>query len=324
MEEGWVYVLVNSSTPGLVKVGRTARFAAERAAELSAVTGVATPFIVAYDRHFADCQAAERAIHGELDRRGLRVAANREFFSGTASDIIKVVMEADNRVAGAEPQGGSVAARRTAAALLEAGDLALHGTGEAMQDTGEAVRYYKRAAASGSLEAWERLGVIYNEIYAARRDHASRRRALSALKEGARLGNVYCYCGMAVLFALEGHRANFAKAWNIFFTQVSALEEPDQMARFARACVGYVSLCHETRMVPEHAVELRRAGTGLLTALLAELDRVRADPAQRRHVSACLRWAYTGLLPEGEQVHSRRTLRRIWQDWVLPGRAAHV
>ena len=324
VEEGWVYVLVNSSTPGLVKVGRTTRFPAERAAELSAVTGVPTPFIVAYDRHFADCHAAERSIHAELDRRGLRVAANREFFSGTPSDIIKVVLEAADQVTGAACQNSSGAASRTAVALLDAGDCALHGTGEAMQDTGEAVRFYKLAAASGALEAWERLGVIYNDIYAVRRDNASRRRALSALKEGARLGNMYCYCGMAVLFAFESHRANFIKAWNIFFTQVSAIEQPEQMARFARACVGYVSLCHELRLAPEHAADLRRAGTGLLTALLAELDRVRTDPAQRRHVSACLRWAYAGLLPEAEQVQARRTLRRIWHAWMVPRRAAHV
>ncbi len=324
MEEGWVYVLVNSSTPGLVKVGRTTRLPAERAAELSAVTGVPTPFIVAYDRHFTDCHAAERIIHGELDRRGLRVAANREFFGGAPSDIIKVVLEAAGQAIGADCQGLPSTAGVNATALLCAGDRAMNGTGEVMQDTGEAVRCYKLAAISGSPEAWERLGAIYNGIYAAKRDNASRRRALSALKEGARRGNAYCYCGMAVLFALEGHRANFVKAWTIFFTQVPAIEGPEQMARFARACVGYVSLCHDLRLLPEHVADLRRAGNDVLTALLAELDRVRPDPVQRRHVLACLRWAYAGLLPAGEQALARRTLRRMWQDWVLPRRAAHV
>ena len=47
MEPGWVYVLVNSSMPGIAKVGRTTRAPRDRAAELSGVTGVATPFIVA-------------------------------------------------------------------------------------------------------------------------------------------------------------------------------------------------------------------------------------------------------------------------------------
>ena len=35
MEPGWGYVLVNSSMPGLAKVGRTTRSPAERVAELS-------------------------------------------------------------------------------------------------------------------------------------------------------------------------------------------------------------------------------------------------------------------------------------------------
>ena len=88
MQEGWVYVLVNSSMPGMAKVGRTFRLPSERVAELQS-TGVATPFILAYEQVFADCCAAEKAVHDELDRRGLRVALNREFFRGPPSDIIR-------------------------------------------------------------------------------------------------------------------------------------------------------------------------------------------------------------------------------------------
>lgn len=72
MAFGYVYLLVNSSMPGLVKVGKTTRPAFDRVAELSGATGVATPFIVAFEQAFADCDAAEQFIHAELERRGLR------------------------------------------------------------------------------------------------------------------------------------------------------------------------------------------------------------------------------------------------------------
>jgi hypothetical protein len=54
MAVGYLYVLVNSSMPGLVKVGKTARSPTQRADELSGVTGVATPFIVAFEQQFAE------------------------------------------------------------------------------------------------------------------------------------------------------------------------------------------------------------------------------------------------------------------------------
>ncbi len=43
---GYVYVLMNSSMRGLVKIGKTEREPEERAKELSASTGVPTPFMV--------------------------------------------------------------------------------------------------------------------------------------------------------------------------------------------------------------------------------------------------------------------------------------
>ena len=308
LEEGWVYVLVNSSMPGLVKVGRTARSAHHRAAELSGVTGIATPFIVAYEQSFADCQEAERAIHAELDRRGLRISPNREFFGGPASDIIRLVMQAG---AGSGHAGAAspLPADQTAEACLAAGDRARHGLGASLQDTGEAIRCYKLAASRGAMEAWERLGAIYIQLYARKRDRAGRRRAMAPLKEGARRGNFYCYCGMADVFALEGHLANVAKAWALFFAGVTERDSP----RFAQACSRYIALCLDLQVVPCHLPELRQAAEAIVAALLAELDLARGDPAARRRVSASLRWAYASVLPEPPAPHRPvRARRSVW------------
>ncbi len=299
MEQGWVYVLVNSSMPGIAKVGRTTRAPGDRAAELSGVTGVATPFIVAYEQAFADCHAAERAIHAELDRRGLRVHAKREFFACPPAEIVRLLLQAGPP--DADMPAGQPAAP-SAVALLAAGDRALYGLGDALQDTGEAVRCYRLAATRGASEAYERLGRIYLQLLARRRDRASRRRAVATLKEGVRRGDPFCYCVLAEVFALEGHLVNVAKAWALFF---AAVTEPSG-TRFARAACRYVAQCLELRVPPAHLPVLVQAGDEMMRALLAELELVRDDPAERQRVAACLRWVCANGAPCEPAVVPRR------------------
>src|SRR5947207_4857136 len=89
---GYIYVLVNSSLPGLVKVGKTTRLPSERVQELSGATGVPTPFIVAFEQIFEDCDAAEACVHAALERQGLRQSNNREFFRASAAEVIRVIL----------------------------------------------------------------------------------------------------------------------------------------------------------------------------------------------------------------------------------------
>ena len=313
MEQGWIYVLVNSSTPGLVKVGRTTRPPADRAAELSAATGVPTPFVVAFDQAFADCNEAERLVHAELDRRGLRVAPNREFFRGPPSDIVRIIIDmATGDIVGAATDPSPSAER-----LCEAGDTALYGLGETLQDTGEALRCYKLAALRGSLPAYDRMGRTYVRLYETGRTRAGRRRALNVLKEGVRRGNYYCYCEMATLFALESHLANFAKAWDLFFARRAdsyreALEADP--ASFPTACSLYIALALDLDIPPGHLAELTANAEVILAALLAELDRVKEHPPSRQRVAAVMRWAYEQLRPV-EQPSTKPKRRRLLPRW---------
>jgi hypothetical protein len=298
VEQGWIYVLVNSSIPGMAKVGRTSRPPAERVAELSGATGVATPFVLAFDQAVADCWAAERAVHDELDRRGLRVAPNREFFRGPPADIIRVVMdmaEPGDRVAPAISEG-------PAERLLAAGDRHLFGLGDALQDSADALRCYKLAAARGSLAAYERLGQVYGAIYVRRPDRAARRRALAPLKEGARRGNRFCYAEMAALFAHERHVPNFIKAWDLFFAGLpGAGSAPIRAgARMVAACCRYIGGCLELGLKPGHRETLAAAAGAILAALLAELDALRETDPGRRQVVRVLRWAYAELPPAAD------------------------
>jgi len=309
MNEGWIYVLVNSSLPGLAKVGRTCRQPAERAAELSAATGVATPFVLAFDQPFADCVAAEAEIHAELDRRGLRVAANREFFRGATSDIVRVILEAAGTAKAAPAQRKASAER-----LLAEAEESLFGLGETLRDLAEAERLYRLAAARGSLIALERLGAIYNETDSSR---TGRRRAMRALKDGAARGNYYCYCEMARLFAREREMENFAKAWFLFFARRAAAMLPEVETgdtRYITALRSYIDLCLEIGIEPQHLSELRNFADALMDNLVERLARPRGTPDERRRFAAALRWSYQKLPPPN---HPPLMLRRP-QTW-LPG-----
>lgn len=88
---GYVYVMINPSFPNMVKIGKTTKDPNERAKELSAATGVPTPFMVVFYKPFFDCDLAEKTIHEYLEEEGYRVNDNREFFSMTANEAINVV-----------------------------------------------------------------------------------------------------------------------------------------------------------------------------------------------------------------------------------------
>jgi len=315
MEQGWIYVLVNSSIPGMAKIGRTVRPPADRAAELSAATGVATPFIIAFDQPFADCCEAERLIHAELDRRGLRIAPNREFFRGPISEMVRVIIDTADRCDAAVPALPDQSADR----LRLAGDRALFGLGDTLQDTGEALRCFKLAASRGSLIACERLGHVYVRLYLGARSRAGRRRALTALKEGVRRGNYYCYCELGILFAADRHVANFEKTWDLFFARradsFNADIEGDE-TRFAQACSFYITCAIDLDRPRTHLAELSAASDAILAACLTQLDALRDQPEARLPVVRALRWAYENLLPQPEFTPRRRLGRRKLHPWA--------
>jgi len=88
MAVGYVYVLLNQSYEGLVKIGKSTRHPDRRAQELSG-TGVLHPYLVAYYQEVSDCDLAERLIHEELKES--RRSANREFFKVSSTEAIGVL-----------------------------------------------------------------------------------------------------------------------------------------------------------------------------------------------------------------------------------------
>ncbi len=88
---GYVYVMINSSLNGLVKIGKTTKNPDERAKELSSATGVPTPFVVVFYKEFKNCSLAEQQIHKFLEDNGCRINDNREFFNIPINEAIEVV-----------------------------------------------------------------------------------------------------------------------------------------------------------------------------------------------------------------------------------------
>ena len=86
----YVYVLVNKSVPNMVKIGMTTNTPDERARQISAATGIATPWIPVYSYQCYRSDLLESEVHHHL--REHRVSKNREMFnidSHTAQRIIK-------------------------------------------------------------------------------------------------------------------------------------------------------------------------------------------------------------------------------------------
>ena len=91
--KGYIYVLINPSLKGMVKIGKTTRDSEERAKELSNSTGVPTPFTVAYEVFVEDCTKAEEYIHTKLEESGYKVNKNREFFNIPLKKVIPLMLE---------------------------------------------------------------------------------------------------------------------------------------------------------------------------------------------------------------------------------------
>jgi acetyl-CoA carboxylase biotin carboxyl carrier protein len=90
MAEGYIYILLNPSLKGQVKIGRTADSPEGRAAELSS-TGLPHDFVVAYAEKVSDCETVERLLHERFSVH--RVSPKREFFRITAHEAVRAAIE---------------------------------------------------------------------------------------------------------------------------------------------------------------------------------------------------------------------------------------
>lgn len=318
MAAGYLYVLVNSAMPGLVKVGKTTRDPAERTQELSGVTGVPTPFVLAFDSYFADCDTAEQYVHEELQRRGLRESSNREFFRAAPAEVIRVLLNApganseiqriqeeDNDAdligsATAHEDGLDLPIVNPWDAILDKAEACYYGLSDEIQDYTEALRLYRQAARLGSLLAYERIGNIY---FHGEGILENPNKALAFYKEGARKGNYYCYSDMANIFMESGQIENYHKCWGKFFEARNSKknsEVEDYDRKYIQTCGIYIWRCVTRKLDIGHYNSLR-----LIAAdIKAYLSEIALDPNSAGSFAdgmrEAARWVQLNLLPQSE------------------------
>jgi hypothetical protein len=102
-KRGYVYILINPTFTGFLKIGKTSKAPEVRARELSAGTGVPAPYAVAWDVLVNDCDQVERLIHHQL--APARARRDREFFAVPLKRAIAVARDiaAPFACAGEEP-----------------------------------------------------------------------------------------------------------------------------------------------------------------------------------------------------------------------------
>lgn len=223
MAAGYLYVLSNPSIPGLVKVGKTTRDPAQRVAELSAATGVPSPFVLLYQQPVANCDAAEAWVHQAMALRGWRYADNREFFSAPLHEIVALVLDASQATSPPIAANDDLQAAAIAepAELSEADQLCelalktLMGKDGAFADYASGTRLMVQAAELGSIEACRMAGeILMRGLCGQEKDL---KKAHSLLARAIESGEFDCHAMMAELLQLNRQREGAMKHWQLFF-----------------------------------------------------------------------------------------------------------
>ena len=84
-----VYILENSSMPGIFKIGYTKGDPNDRADQLSKGTGIPTPYKVVYSYNCFNGERIERAVHKHFKKQ--RINNDREFFSVALNEAKEVI-----------------------------------------------------------------------------------------------------------------------------------------------------------------------------------------------------------------------------------------
>lgn len=269
-EPGHIYILINPSMEGLVKIGKTTREPESRAKELSQATGVATPFYVAFSICVADCHAAEEFVHAILDHNGFRHTANREFFQMPLRQAIEVLMLAEKEWSRATAETGeqapasepapsdesAAAVEHPGRAVFEQAMNAYEGRGDEIADKREGVRLLERAKALNFPAAYSSLANHYfneAEEVGGSFDEPDRvaaaqiwEKAVSLLKEGASRGHGRCWVTMADVYgwggrwmATESNPTNASKCWKKYFQSETFRKDDDE--KWTEGCHGVVA-----------------------------------------------------------------------------------
>lgn len=224
--KGYVYIMMNPSYNGMIKVGKTTKDPDERAKELSSATGVATPFIVVFKRLFNNCHTAEKIAHGILEERGCRVNDSREFFAIDIPDAINVILQIPDEEYYEEDddlfEGKEEIDEDLGEYFYDMGEKYYFGYDDTFVDEDVALLYYEKSASLGYSRAYEKMG----EVWEGKDDE---RKALSCYKEGVNNSCFSCYAKLGRIYMRRSsefyHEDNANLAWKKYFEYLDVCSE---------------------------------------------------------------------------------------------------
>lgn len=299
---GYIYVLANSAMPDLVKVGKTTRTPAERAAELSKVTSVPTPFIVVYEQLVEDCTTAEEFVHTMLQQKSYRESDNREFFRAPVSEIVSIIAKMPTQFSSnldfEDDKDAEFFSSESNDELdefilddddfeddepdypwLDIWNMAQnydYGFDDYIEDSDEAMKLYKQAIKLGCVPAYKRIGDMYNFGNGVSQ---SDKKALEWYKEGVKKGDYYCYSDMGDLFASSGQIDNFHKCYKLLFKNRN--QQRNEVVEnfstgFSYSSIAYITACFRYNgIIPAAEVikEIQENKLAIISSLTDQIKR---------------------------------------------------
>ncbi|WP_110952977.1 GIY-YIG nuclease family protein [Anaerosinus massiliensis] len=249
-DNGYIYVLINASMEGLIKVGKTTREPKERAEELSRATGVPTPFIVAYEMYVNDCTSAENFVHTWLETKEYRVSDNREFFNAPMTEAINGIMEykkneKSNMCIPDDDFLNPLIVEEKAPweDVLEIADKYYYGLGDTLQDYYQAYNLYKKAAKLGSGEAYLKIGGMHRYGNGCNKDI---KLALDYLNQAINYGCHIAYGEMMSIYFFNEQFENAYKCWDKYIDYIQ--NDPSS----ALICQDYITLSYKNNLPIKH------------------------------------------------------------------------
>lgn len=255
---GYIYILINPSMEGLIKVGKTTKDPKERASELSKATGVPTPFIVAYQACVNNCSKAEMFVHIYLENKGYRVTSNREFFNAPLTEAVDAIFlykqgvdkenEFEEQFGNKSIEADEFVSDNQWTAIEEEAESYLLGIGNHFKDDKKALQLYIRAVKLGSPTACDRVGFSYEEGIGTCVDYE---KALEYYQIGVSRGVYEHYGSMFLVYVKMNDRFNALKSWDLY------MENLDKTKYIIPSyCSDYIEYIYDNNLPVKHIEKL--------------------------------------------------------------------